>query len=291
MIDTYYDNANFDAAKNDMAIRYRWTEGNRAGAWNFKPGMGKASKEGVVYRVEYGVDTTDNQPESLAKFADSNHPLNPFRLIKDVIPGAKASEFFLPAVKITDFRHKFLLKHQNGLAIEVSLDDVHPEALRAGAKGIGHYYQLEMDIDHLALDSANAASGTYKGTLGSGATGLTGGTLENFMGRLSKQAFLDGRPTLHVIEEIEPRSLVRTLREADFVLASSAIVKLRDAAVGTAWIPGAQKYAISAYVAGLLGTKDVSPSTKAVLTHLKNKGIKPELAGCVPALAKLSGRR
>ena len=33
MVDTYYDNDKYDAAKNDMAIRYRWTEGNATGAW------------------------------------------------------------------------------------------------------------------------------------------------------------------------------------------------------------------------------------------------------------------
>ena len=37
MVDTYMDNDNFDAASNDMAIRYRWTEGNKTGNWNFKP--------------------------------------------------------------------------------------------------------------------------------------------------------------------------------------------------------------------------------------------------------------
>ena len=47
MVDTYYDNATFDAAKHDVAIRYRWTEGNQAGAWNFKPGLAVVDADGL----------------------------------------------------------------------------------------------------------------------------------------------------------------------------------------------------------------------------------------------------
>src|SRR5690606_5395123 len=106
MVDTYYDNDSFDAAKNDMAVRYRWTEGNRTGAWNFKPGLTMATPEGVVYRVEYGVDTTSDKPGELAKFTDSSHPLNPFQMIRQVVPGSTPSDFLKPAVEITDFRYK-----------------------------------------------------------------------------------------------------------------------------------------------------------------------------------------
>ena len=189
MVDTYYDNDNFDAAKNDMAIRYRWTEGNGTGAWNFKPGLDHVTKDGIVDRLEYGADTTDDKPDTIKKFADSTDPLNFFGLIREIVPGSTPSDFLKPSVKVQDTRYKFLLEHKNGLKVEVSLDDVKATSLRS--KHESQYSQMEMDIDHLSTASQNVA------TNANGFSGLSGTVTpaqQTFLAALDGKAFLDGRP-------------------------------------------------------------------------------------------------
>lgn len=272
MVDTYYDNATFDAAKNDMALRYRWTEGNQTGAWNFKPGMGMWDN-GIVYRVEYGLDATDDQPASIASFVDSYHPLNAFSLIRRVIPGAVPSQFLTPAIRLTDYRYKFILKHQNGLAIEVSADDVRVQSLRTGnpqPPEIARYFQLEMDIEHLATQSQN---GVGVSQLTSGMSGLSGASLTNYLQALTSNAFFDGRPVLHSMEDLRPDSPVRTQKKGDFDLATTAIVALRDALVGAQFVPGAQKYAFAAHAAGLVVEAEASASVKQVISQTTGNSV------------------
>ncbi|MEK7356744.1 MAG: CYTH domain-containing protein, partial [Bdellovibrionota bacterium] len=226
MVDTYYDNDKFDAAKNDMAFRYRWTEGNQTGSWNFKPGIGRSEANGVMYRVEYGVDTTDDKPSTLKAFADSFHPLNPFQIIRDVIPDAKPSEFLKPAVRLEDNRYKFKLHHKNNLEIEISVDDVRAFDLRKDGVP-ARYFQIEMDIAHLATNSTNVVqnSGALTGikfevpnpsynpaapTTTYSNTPTTSKTYYNwhdnpemleavktFLGALGPDAVFDGRPVIH----------------------------------------------------------------------------------------------
>ena len=248
MTDTYHDDLLYRMAQNDMALRWRWTEGNQTGAWNFKPGMGNLSPEGVVYRLEYGVDTTDATPDTLAKFADSYHPLNFFSQIRQLIPGAIASQFFLPSVKITDFRYKFALTHRNGLVIEVSLDDVWAENLRwdsvQGAPVRAHFAQLEMDIEHLAATSQNTST-----SLGGHSVSLQDRdtTFQSF----GPHAFFEGRPVIHEKADLMQDSPVRLGRKSEFDLATQVIVALRTHLLGNNWIPGAQKYAFAAHLLNL----------------------------------------
>jgi hypothetical protein len=158
MIDTYYDNKNFDAAKRDVAIRYRYTKNNNYGSWNFKPGMGWRTREGIVYRVEYGIDTVDARPQSIASFANSTHGLNPFQLLRTIAPGTSPSSFFHPAVMLTDDRYKFTLTHvPTSLTIEVSLDSVLAHRLMGPTVEDVRFYQLEMDIEHVAVQAQMAS--------------------------------------------------------------------------------------------------------------------------------------
>ncbi len=263
MVDTYYDNQNFDAAKNDMVIRYRWTEGNSTGAWNFKPGLTHASKDGIVDRLEFGVDTTDNKPESIQKFADSMDPLNPFQMIRTVVPGSTPSEFLKPAVEISDTRYKFKLTHKNGLVVELSLDYVSAKSLR-DERAPAQFGQLEMDIDHLATASQNVASTNSLNVLSS----LVNQSTEQdtaFLKTLGKKAFLDGRPVLHSIADLEAKSPVKEKHKSDFQIAAKAIKALRGAVVGNNWIPGAQKNAYATMALGLVSKTEASTSVRATL--------------------------
>lgn len=255
MIDTYYDNDTLDAAKKDIALRYRWTEGNRKGAWNFKPGIGTVMPSGVVYRVEYGVDTIDDKPVSLEKFANSDHPLNPFKVMKNIFPGKNVTEFLKPSVKLTDYRYKFKLKHTSGLIIEVSLDDVRAENLRASGR-YGRYYQLELDIDHLSTTSSNVKNGG----------GVELNDLEEIKPWLLERtaaAGLAGKLDMHEVADLAPDSPIMSnpKNKADFEMATVAIVQLRDKIVKN-WAPGAQKYAMAVRALGLLPFAEMSASVK-----------------------------
>lgn len=245
MVDTYYDNKNLDAAKKDMAIRYRWTEQNKTGAWNFKPGIGKTTKEGVVYRVEYGLDATDDKPTSVKKFVDSDHSLNPFKTIREVVPGATPSEFLQPSVKITDTRYKFKMQHKNGLIVEMSLDDAIAQNLRDPNSKPVKFGQVEMDIDHLATAGTKVVNSTNN-------VSTWGGTPA---AQLTDKAFLDGRPVLHDARDVQPNSPIRLKHQADFDEAGKAIKGLQQHLIGPKWLPGAQKYAVSAHALKLVDDK------------------------------------
>lgn len=261
MIDTYYDNDFYDAAKNDMAIRYRYTANNKTGSWNFKPGMGVADSENIVYRNEYAVDTTDDSPNSIRNYADSSHPLNIFLPIRSLNTSALPSSFFNPSVKITDTRYKFKLEHKSGLIVEVSMDHAMAEDLRGHAKAI-RMFQMEMDIDHLATKSNKVA----------GVSNISGLKSESSssLSRFGKKAFFNGATRMHDADDIKEKSLLRNARKAEFDLASATIVKLRDYALGGAkWFPGSQKYAVSAHALGLVSKYDTSPSVKRLLTEIE----------------------
>jgi hypothetical protein len=91
MVDTYYDNGALDAAKTEMAIRFRKTSDGR-GQWNLKPNGGFTTPDGVTRRLEFAVDANDDQPATIKSFVDSTEALNPFFVIRDVVPGATPSE-------------------------------------------------------------------------------------------------------------------------------------------------------------------------------------------------------
>lgn len=233
MIDTYYDNRNHDAAKNDIAIRYRWTEGNQTGAWNFKPGAGRLSPDGIVYRVEYGVDTTDDRPSSIKVFANSNHPLNPFQLLREVVPNSTPGSFFEPSVRIHDTRYKFILSHSSGISIEVSLDKVLAERLGGPRKRVA-FYQLEMDIEHVATEIKSAPV------------------------RSSDEP----RALLHTPRDTAPTSPTLETGKETFDLSTEVIIRLRNFLLGKAWVAGAQKYAYAAAALGMI--RNISPTVKRV---------------------------
>jgi len=266
-VDTYYDNKNHDAAKKGIAIRYRKTAENGYGVWNFKPEEGHVTKEGVVYRREFGIDATDDKPETIKKFADSMDPMNPFREIRDVIPGAVPSEFLNPSLVVTDTRYKFIMTHKLGLKIELSLDQVQAATHNDPAKVV-NYDQSEMDIDHMSTKSNNVA-GTPSNTLG---FQQSGGELDlerqNFLKTLGQNSSFEGRPVMHVAADLREDSPLYQKYRNDFELANSVIVKVRHEALGEHWLPGPQKNALAARELNLISEQESSASVKRLYRRI-----------------------
>lgn len=281
MDDVYLDNATRDAAKHDMAFRYRWTEGNKTGSWNFKPGTGWISDEGVVYRNEFAVDTMDNDPAALARFADSDHPLNFFKSIRQTVPGAKPSDFLSNSVRIVDNRYKFKMQHTSGLIVELSLDDMRFNDMRDPNGKTMRSLQMEMDVDHLATQSTNVINPT-RGQL----EHLDPKQVKPWLEKLDESAFLEGRPVLHEIEDVQPGSVIRKARAAEFDLATKAIEGLRTHLVGTEWLPGAQKYALAAHALGLTKGKTPASLDRMFAVAIKHQGPTGKV-GCQADLMKL----
>ena len=270
MVDTYYDNDNYDAAKKDINIRYRKTEQNGIGKWGLKPGMGNLEETGIVRRIEYALDATDDKPETVRAFSDSLDPLNPFRVIRESIPGATPSDFLKPSVKVIDTRFKFVLKHKTGVSMEVSLDQVRAESMR-GNVAPARYTQIEMDVEHAAT-SAAAGSGSNAVNGFTGLSSVISSSQTTFMSKLTKDAILDGRPVLHTVADLDPSSPVQMKNKADFDLAAKAITSLRDHVVGKNWVPGAQKGSLAVSALGLISDKDSSVSVKRMIADHKKLG-------------------
>ena len=266
MVDTYKDNPKFEAAQLDMAVRYRFTKGNNSGAWNFKPGYMVRLKSGSVFRPEYALDSTDDKSKTIKSFVDSADPMNFFSIIPARLPKAKASDFMQNAIKIDDERFKFKMKHKNGLVVEVSLDNVDAIPMRDKREKV-KFAQLEMDVDHLATSSTNTATGVgfWGGVSNQGKIDTT------FTDALTTEAFLDGRPTIHTMKDMEPTSPLRKKNDKDFGMADKAITALRDHTLGENWLPAPQKYALAAAVLGYVPKSKQSPSVRKLYREIEKR--------------------
>lgn len=265
MVDTAYDRPDSAGAKNDIVIRYRKTEQNGKGSWNLKPGIGKVNKEGIVNRIESAIDTTDEKPETISKFIDSRDPLNPFKVIREVIPGSTPSEFLIPSLVITDYRPKFKLKHKNGLVVEMSLDEMYVKSFRNGKEA--RACQIEMDVEHVSTNSTNQA--TFADSFSGLEVTVDPSKIAKVLSTYGKESFIDGRPVIHEQRDLEEKSPLRLKKKADFDLAESAIVALRNEYLGPNWLPAPNKAALAAFLLDHVSEKDASPSVKTLLSREK----------------------
>lgn len=262
MIDVYYDDKDYRASQNDIAIRYRKTEGNGYGSWNLKPGVYTVSAEGIMNRLEYAIDATDALPETIKPFADSYDPLNPFNIVlRQAIPEAVPSEFLFSAVRIVDYRYKFKLQHSSGVEVELSVDNVTAESTRDNRAPI-RYVQLEADVAHPATAKANVAKAV------DAFFGLSSQNDRFTIARLGANAYIDGRPSMHSIADLEASSPVMQKNSEHLNIAAIAIKSLREELIGKNWLRGPQKNALAAYLLGLVNEREASPSVKKLLTDV-----------------------
>jgi hypothetical protein len=158
MVDTYYDTPDYKLSKAQAAFRFRELEGDTVNNINIKPGPGMRDDIGVATRVEYGLwvrGSVRDNPSLLKDFFQSREHLNPFRFLQQIVPGLDAGSALQPSVKISDARYKYLLKNENGLSVELSLDDVTAMAMRGDTSRRAHFGQLEMEVDHMQFGSNN----------------------------------------------------------------------------------------------------------------------------------------
>ncbi|MGZ3689580.1 MAG: hypothetical protein ACXVBW_14855, partial [Bdellovibrionota bacterium] len=114
------------------------------------------------------------------------------------------------------------------------------------------------DIDHLATASTNVAQGS--GLLASSDLD----SLKPWLKRLGGKAFVDGRPVLHDVRDLEKTSPVKEKHAGDFKVAGKAIAALRNTLLGENWLPGSQKYSLSAFALGLT-EEEVGGSVRSLL--------------------------
>ena len=272
MVDTAYDRPDSAAAKHDIVIRYRKTEQNGKGSWNLKPGIGQVTPEGIVNRIESAVDTTDEKPGTIAKFIDSMDPLNPFAVIRNIIPGSKPSDFLQPSLVITDFRPKFKMKHKDGLVVEMSLDEMHVKSLRTGKEA--RACQIEMDVEHVSTGSANQAA--YANAFSGLEVTVDPTKIAKVLANYGTSSFLDGRPVIHDESDLNENSPLRLKKKGDFDIAKGAIVALRNEYLGANWMPAPNKAALAAFLLDHVTFEEASPSVKALLAkskEMKGRGI------------------
>jgi len=266
MVDTYYDSKESLGAQNDVAFRYRWTEQNATGSWNFKPGMGVTTPDGVVSRLEYAVDTTDDKPETIRKFADSMDPLNPFKVLREMVPGSQPSEFLIPSLRLDDTRYKFKFSDKQGLVVEVSLDYVDAISLRNNRKA--KFVQLEMDVDHPSTASTNVAKAADAFSQLSGTLDYE---MKTFLAGLGSKSFLDGRPVIHTLNDLDSTSEVNKKHEADFRRAQEMILRLRDHSLGQNWLAAPQKNSLAAILLDHVPAAKSSASVRRLESTVRSR--------------------
>lgn len=266
MVDTAYDRPDSAAAKHDIVIRYRKTEQNGKGSWNLKPGIGQVTEDGIVNRIESAVDTTDEKPQTIAKFIDSSDPLNPFAVIRNIIPGSKPSDFLQPSLVITDYRPKFKLKHKDGLVVEMSLDEMYVRSLRTGKEA--RACQIEMDVEHVSTGSANQAA--YANSFSGLEVKVDSARIARVLSNYGANAFLDGRPVIHDEKDLDENSPLRLKKKGDFDLAKGAIVALRNEYLGPNWLPAPNKAALAAYLLDHVSEDEASRSVRTLLNKRRS---------------------
>ncbi len=173
MKDGYSDDKSLTFSKESGAARVRGNK-QKMGHAEFKIGGGVLdTKTGIRQRVETGLSlkpgATEDQLKALLKFMKDNpnselaqSPLG--HLIEEAKKGGVLDAMATdrtPWADVTQIRHKFELKNtKTGTAAELSLDMVSAQTLRkehevSGAAQTREYFVIEMELDHLQLNSSN----------------------------------------------------------------------------------------------------------------------------------------
>jgi hypothetical protein len=146
------------------------------------------------------------------------------------------------------------------------LDFVEAVSLRNGRKV--HFVQLEMDVDHPSTSRSNIARGLNEYA---GLTLKMDYSMQKFGASLGPDAFLDGRPVIHVLDDVKAESPIQQKFMSDFAMAEAMIVALRDHTLGANWLMAPQKASMAAKA--LNHIRNVSPSVRRLFEQAKAKGI------------------
>jgi len=250
MRDRYYDNKEYGLAKEQVALRFREKEGDKVGRVNIKPGPGVMVKDNIARRIEYGLEVakgTKDDPKLLTRFFNTTEHLNPFRFIQEVVPNSDAWNSVNPMMDLEAHRYKIAMEHENGTKIEISLDDVHcialdkkgePAKYDNGKPIVGHFAQLELDLEHLQTKASQTV-----GRSGNSFDGI--GQFKNvddqekWLKKVSDKATMSGPPRIHQPEDINNKSL---LESGAYKLLEKVAPRLQGYLEPSGLKPATQKY-------------------------------------------------
>jgi hypothetical protein len=254
MQDTYYDDKDLTLAREQIALRFRAKEGDKMNILGVKPGPGVVDSQGIASRIEYGLQVENyakNDPATLKPFLNSDNHLNPFRFIRPIIPNVDPMKVLQPAMDLTAYRYKYVLKHRDGTEIELSLDDVNAKSrVHKDAHGkplTGRFFQFEMDLGHVQMGSNNIVN------RGNGNVSTTAAYDEaeqrKFIAGVGSRATFGGAPRIHVPTDVGNKALMQNGAFSNHQHATAALQKML---FPQGVKPALQKFHVAGKVMGLI---------------------------------------
>jgi hypothetical protein len=182
MYDTYMSDKDMKATANEVVIRQRKNkQGNQV---NVKPGGGVGDPElpQLKSRVEFFADLDDGASIGDVKKlfekldgsyrptgGDNIHKQSPYnhgqKLINDLgLDSLKLSDCLQEVLELHQTRHKFTVKNDKGLEVELSIDEVTATTKRPEHNGPDGkpqsitFYQVEGEMDHVQLKTTSSAA-------------------------------------------------------------------------------------------------------------------------------------
>ncbi len=210
MIDVYFDSDSYEITARQGALRIRSNEA-KTGRLNIK-GTATRDDHRVCQRVEYGLDLKPRAKLSdIKRFLGGENSLYNRGWSELDSQGYVGTYSLSEAFKIIGDRHKFKLKSKkSGVEVEISLDFTTVQDLRnkdaSGKLREAHFAQVEMELDHLQINSANMQPGYASPS--SVEMPATKAEQHRAMQKLSKHATLQtsAEPFLHKFSHTKDKS-------------------------------------------------------------------------------------
>ncbi len=259
----HLEQKSFWFASSEAAVRWRDGEIKAGrleptmGKLNVKPTSGVTNEDGVTSRIEITLDTLPGAAhdpkaaEELAAFCEeATPPLSPAIGSASALKGRQPE----PIVWLIDRRHKFVLVRNDGLKIELSLDNVRAETLHpeladeaTGEPRRATFCQVEMELDHVEATGSAEVATDFAVADKRKAEQVERGD-KNVLANASPEATFNAAPVLHTISDL---NLLELGKDPSYRSLSRAARRLRDALFAQ-HAPGKQKCAEALDVMRLL---------------------------------------
>ncbi len=284
MTDTYMDDANLGMTRTEGAIRLRTNA--QATVMNIKPGGGREDdRTRIRQRIEYGLEmkagTTPQAAGQAMKTIASNNRWSGTvfnqaqREVGQLDANVVLSNALQPWIEIKQDRHKFTIKNEAGVEIELSLDKVKAKTLRPnlgnadGTPREVEFFVLEAELDHLQLASTN--QGTYAAAGTNASSHFTNDAQQDtWLKATSDDVTMDIDPRLHELKDLQNESFRSTGSYRAFEKSTAKVVPFL---FPNGLQHGRQKAAHAADVLGLVHFDDKS-LMKAVKDLFEGHGYK-----------------
>ncbi len=245
MIDVYFDTPSYDVTQKKSAIRIRSNE-QKTGRLNIK-GTPNPDKNGVSQRVEYGLDLKPGvKVKDLLAFLDQDSTIYNTGWEELQSQGYISASDLEEAFKVIGDRHKFKISNKKtGVEAELSLDFTTVQDLRRkdkhGKPLEARFGQVEMELDHLQVNSSNmqAAVRTATGSYVDAPT--TEAEQQKVLKKLGKDASMEVgiEPFIHKFEHTKNKAFRQSASYVEFQSLVSG--KLLTSLFPKGLTPGAQK--------------------------------------------------